>query len=127
MSEGEYIQIEDEEGVSSCTGALTEICDDVVESTSRLSVLVKEKHKLFAEAKVLSTSLINELHALNKYMLKSTASKGVIKRSVAKKVKTKKKIVRKKGVKKAVSKKSSSKNSIKSLQANLKKINRALK
>ena len=126
MSEGEYIQIEDEEGVSSCTGALTESGDDVVESTSRLSVLVKEKHKLFAEAKVLSTSLINELHALNKYMLKSTASKGVIKRSVAKKVKTKK-VVRKRKVKKAVSKKSSSKNSMKSLQANLKKINRALK
>ena len=126
MSEGEYIQIEDEEGVSSCTGALTEICDDVVESTSRLSVLVKEKHKLFAEAKVLSTSLINELHALNKYMLKSTAPKGVLKRSVAKKVKTKK-VVRKRKVKKAVSKKSSSKNSMKSLQANLKKINRALK
>ena len=119
MSEGEYIQIEDEEGVSSCTGALTEICDDVVESTARLAVLVKEKHKLFAEAKVLSTSLINELHALNKYMLKSTAPKGILKRRVAKKVKTKK-IARKKRVKKAVSKKSSSKNSMKSLQANLK-------
>jgi hypothetical protein len=123
MSEGEYIQIEDEEGVSSCTGALTEICDDVVESTARLSVLVKEKHKLFAEAKVLSTSLINELHALNKYMLKSTAPKGLLKRSVAKKAK--KKVVRKKVVEKV--KKSRSKNSMKSLQANLKKINRALK
>ena len=126
MSEGEYIQIEDEQGVCSCTGALTEICDDVVESTARLSVLVKEKHKLFAEAKVLSTSLINELHALNKYMLKSTAPKGILKRRVAKKVKTKK-IARGKKVKKVVSKKSSSKNSMKSLQANLKKINRALK
>jgi hypothetical protein len=127
MSEGEYIQIEDEEGVSSCTNSLTEICDDVVESTTRLAVLVKEKHKLFVEAKVLSTSLINELHALNKYMLKSTAPKGILKRSVSKKVKVNKKVVRKKAVNKNVSKKSSSKNSMKALQANLKKINRALK
>ena len=127
MSEGEYIQIEDEQGVSSCTDSLTGICDDVVESTTRLSLLVKEKHKLFAEAKVLSTSLINELHALNKYMLKSTAPKGALKRSVSKKIKTKKRVVRKKVAKKKVSKKSGSKNSMKALQANLKKINRALK
>ncbi len=132
MSEGEYIQIEDEQGVCNCTDSLTGLCDDVVESTARLSVLVKEKHKLFAEARVLSTSLINELHSLNKYMQKSSALKAKTraKSVVAKKVrakKTVKKVARKKVSKRTVTKKSSSKNSMKSLKANLKKINKALK
>jgi len=133
MADQEYIQIEDEKGVYDCTESLTGICDDVVASTVQLSVLVKEKHKLFAQAKVLSTALINDLHALNKYMLKTGGKKTparskrvTTKKLVSKKVKSKK-VVRKKVAKKTVSKRSSSKNSMKSLQANLKKINRALK
>jgi len=132
MSEGEYIQIEDDQGVYDCTNSLTGICDEVVINTAQLSVLVKEKHKLFAQAKALSTSLINELHALNKYMQKSSAPKPKTraKRVVARKVKAKKtvkKVARKKVAKRTVSKRVSSRDSMKSLRANLKKINKALK
>jgi hypothetical protein len=132
MAEQEYIQIEDEQGVYECTESLTGICDNVVASTVQLSALVKEKHKLFAHAKVLSTALINDLHALNKYMEKTdgkrTASRSkrvTTKKTVSKKVKAKK-FVREKMAKKTVSKKTRSKDSMKSLRANLKKINKAL-
>jgi|TARA_Y100000310_G_scaffold34348_1_gene32539 hypothetical protein len=132
MADQEYIQIEDEKGVYDCTNSLTGICDDVVASSVQLSVLVKEKHKLFSRAKVLSTALINDLHALNKYMKKTggktttaRAKRVITKKTVSKKVKVKK-AVRKKVAKKTVSKRTSSKNSMKTLRANLKKIDRAL-
>jgi len=132
MADQEYIQIEDEKGVYDCTTSLTEICDDVVASTVQLSVLVREKHKLFAQAKFLSTALINDLHALNKYMKKTggkkttaRAKRVITKNTVSKKVNVKR-VVRKKVAKKTVSKRTRSKNSMKTLRANLKKINRAL-
>ena len=128
MADREYIQIEDEKGVYDCTNSLTGICDDVVGSTTKLSVLVKEKHKLFARAKVLSTSLIKDLHALNKYMKKTSGKKPASrsKKVVAKRVRAKK-VVRKKVAKRTVSKRVRSKDSMKSLKVNLKKINKALK
>jgi len=133
MPSNEYIIIEDEAGVYNCTDKLGGICDSAVQSTSQIASLIQEKHELFTQAKILSDSLVNELQMLKKFMDKgdNIPKKTVRKTRTIRKVKKKvvrKTVKRKKPVaRRSVAKRKTAKKSMRGLQANLKKINRALK
>ena len=133
MPSNEYIILEDEQGVYNCTDKLSSICDSAVQSTSQIANLIQEKHELFTQAKILSDSLVNELQMLKKFMDKgdNIPKKPVRKTRTVRKVKKKvvrKTVKRKKpAARKSVSKRKTAKKSMRGLQANLKKINRALK
>lgn len=133
MPSNEYIIIEDEPGVYDCTERLGGICDNAVSSTSEIVTLIQQKHELLTQAKVLSDSLVDELQMLKKYMDKGDN----IPRKLARKTRTvrkaKKKVVRKTvkrrkpATRRTVAKRKTSKKSMRGLQSNLRKINKALK
>mgnify|MGYP005633036673 FL=1 len=129
MPSNEYIIIEDEQSVYDCTNKLGKICDTAISSTSEIVNLIQQKHELLTQAKILSDSLINELKILNQYMGKGTnIPKAVVRRSrPVRKLKKKGVVRRKVKSRRTVAKRKTSKKSMKGLQANLRKINKALK
>ena len=129
MPSNEYIIIEDEQSVYDCTNKLGKICDTAISSTSEIVNLIQQKHELLTQAKILSDSLINELKMLNQYMGKGTnIPKAVVIRSrPVRKLKKKGVVRRKVKSRRTVAKRKTSKKSMKGLQANLRKINKALK
>ena len=129
MPSNEYIIIEDEQSVYDCTEKLGKICDAAISSTSEIVDLIQQKHELLTQAKILSDSLINELKMLNQYMGKgANIPKNVVRQNrPVRKVKKKMVIRRKVKARRTVAKRKTSKKSMKGLQANLRKINKALK
>jgi predicted metal-dependent hydrolase len=129
MPSNEYIIIEDEQSVYDCTNKLGKICDTAISSTSEIVDLIQQKHELLTQAKILSDSLINELKMLNQYMGKGANIPRQTVRRIRPVQKVKKKMVIRHKVKsrRTVAKRKTSKKSMKGLQANLRKINKALK
>jgi len=128
MPSNEYIIIEDEQSVYDCTEKLGKICDTAISSTSEIVGLIQQKHELLTQAKILSDSLINELKMLNQYMDKGANIPRQTVRQSRPIRKFKKRVVnRKVKSRRTVAKRKTSKKSMKGLQANLRKINKALK
>ncbi len=129
MPSNEYIIIEDEQSVYDCTDKLGKICDTAISSTSEIVNLIQQKHELLTQAKILSDSLVNELQMLKKYMGKGDNIPRQTVRRIrpVRKVKKKRVIRHKVKSRRTVAKRKTSKKSMKGLQANLRKINKALK
>jgi hypothetical protein len=129
MPSNEYIIIEDEQSVYDCTEKLGKICDTAISSTSEIVNLIQQKHELLTQAKILSDSLVNELQMLKKYMGKGDNIPRQTVRRIrpVRKVKKKRVIRHKVKSRRTVAKRKTSKKSMKGLQANLRKINKALK
>jgi hypothetical protein len=91
--------------------------------------LIQQKHELLTQAKILSDSLISELKMLNQYMGKGTniPRQTVRQNRPVRKVKKKMVIRYKVKSRRTVANRKTSKKSMKGLQANLRKINKALK
>lgn len=60
-----YVKVEGSNAVHSTLIALSDMCETVTDETAQLRNLEKEKHRLFAEARAISSSLISDLTKLD--------------------------------------------------------------